>query len=90
MLIHNHFRYITSFLFFFVQDASPNISQSTESAVSAAVNDKIRSNEGDNTKDKISSKAKGKNQINSTAKINGSFVNESEVNYFENQRTEVS
>ena len=74
----------------FVQDVSLNISQSTESAVYAAVNDKIRSNEGDNTNDKISSKAKGKKQINNTAKFNGSFVNESEVNYFENQRTEVN
>ena len=54
------------------------------------MNDKIRSNEGDNTKDKICRKAKGKNQINNTAKFHGSFVNESEVNYFENQRTEVS
>ena len=54
------------------------------------MNDKIRSNEGDNTNDKISSKAKGKKQINNTAKFNGSFVNESEVNYFENERTEVS
>ena len=74
----------------FVQDVSLNISQSTESAVYAAVNDKIRSNEGDNTNDKISSKAKGKNQVNNTAKINRSFVNESDVNYFENERTEVS
>ena len=54
------------------------------------MNDKIRSNEGDNTKDKICPKAKEKNQINNTAQFNGSFVNESDVNYFENKRTEVS
>ena len=74
----------------FVQDVSLNISQSTESAVSEAVNDKIRSNEGDNAKDKICPKAKGKTQINNTAKFNGRFVTESDVNYFENERTEVS
>ena len=54
------------------------------------MNDKIRSNEGDNTKDKICPKAKGKNQVNNTAKFNGNLVNESDVNYFENERTEVS
>ena len=55
------------------------------------MNDKIRSNEGDNTKDQICPKEKGKNQINNTEKFNGSFVNESDINlYFENERTEVS
>ena len=54
------------------------------------MNDKIRSNERDNTNDKTCSKAKEKNQINNSAKFNGSFVNESEVNYFENEWTEVS
>ena len=54
------------------------------------MNAKIRLNQRDNTKDKICPKAKGKNEINNTAKFNGSFVNESDVNYFENERTEVS
>ena len=41
-------------------------------------------------KTKYVQKRKEKNQINNTAKFNGSFVNESDVNYFENERTEVS
>ena len=67
---------------FFVQDTSGNISQSTESAVSGTV--KIRSNEG-----YLASKVK--NQINNTT-FNGSRndVDESEINYFENDRTKVS
>ena len=69
-------------ILFFVQDTSRNISQSTESAVSGTV--KIRSNEGDHA-------SKGKNQINNTT-FNGSRndVDESEINYFENDRTKVS
>ena len=70
-------------ILFFVQDTSRNISQSTESAVSGTV--KIRSNEGDHA-------CKVKNQINNTTTFNGSpnDVDESEVNYFENDETEVN
>ena len=70
-------------ILFFVQDTSRNISQSTESAVSGTV--KIHSNEG-----YLASEVK--NQINNTTTFNGSRndVDESEINYFENDRTKVS
>ena len=70
-------------ILFFVQDTSRNISQSTESAVSGTV--KIRSNEG-----YLASKVK--NQINNTTTFNGrpNDVDESEINYFDNDRTKVS
>ena len=66
-----------------VQDGSPNLSQCTESAVSGTV--KIHSNEGDHA-------SKGKYQISNTTMFNGSpnDVDESEVNYFENDETEVN
>ena len=80
----------------FIKGSNPNISQSSESTVFGAVNDNqilpTEDDYGNTVEDKIFSNVKGEYHINNTTKFNGSinYVDKSEDNYFENDRTEVS
>ena len=80
----------------FIKGSNPNISQSSESTVFGAVNDNqilpTEDDYGNTVEDKIFSNVKEEYHINNTTKFNGSinYVDKSEDNYFENDRTEVS